>query len=285
MAKFEANGQLVELDANTVREYLVNGDAEVSDQEVAMFINLCKYQGLNPFVREAYLIKYDKTKPATMVVGKDAFTRRAAQIKECKGWSAGVAVLTAKGEYQEREGTIVTNGEKLVGGWCEILRDGWQKPFKATVNLGEYNTGKSQWSKMPATMIRKVAIVSALREAFPDKFQGMYDQSEMGVNGELPEDEILRDTSKDPITAAQKKMFNDLLDADKEKIEIARKILANYDYASIKDILQGDFENIMEDLRSAFVELEQVIEVEPVEEILFDDEDLTEITGDSYGEK
>lgn len=279
MAKFEANGQLVELDAKTVREYLVNGDAEVSDQEVALFINLCKYQGLNPFVREAYLIKYDKTKPATMVVGKDAFTRRAAQIKECKGWSAGVAVLTAKGEYQEREGTIVTNNEKLVGGWCEVMRDGWQKPFRVTVNLGEYNTGKSQWSKMPATMIRKVAIVSALREAFPDKFQGMYDQSEMGVNGELPEDEILRDTSEEPITAMQKKMINELLNKEQEKIQIAQKVLANYGYASIKDILQGDFEMIMEDLRSAFVELENVIDIEP-EEILFDEEDMPEVVGE-----
>ena len=241
-----------------------------------LFINLCKYQGLNPFVREAYLIKYDKTKPATMVVGKDAFTRRAAQIKECKGWSAGVAVLTAKGEYQEREGTIVTNNEKLVGGWCEVMRDGWQKPFRVTVNLGEYNTGKSQWSKMPATMIRKVAIVSALREAFPDKFQGMYDQSEMGVNGELPEDEILRDTSEEPITAMQKKMINELLNKEQEKIQIAQKVLANYGYASIKDILQGDFEAIMEDLRSAFVELENVIDIE-AEEILFDEEDMPEV--------
>ena len=275
MAKFEVDGKPVELDAETVKNYLVNGNGKVTDQEIAMFINLCKYQGLNPFVREAYLIKYGDA-PATTVVGKDAFTRRASQIKECKGWSAGVAVINGKGVYEEREGAIVAKGEQLVGGWCEVIRTGWEKPFKASVSLGEYNTGKSMWAKMPATMIRKVALVQALREAFPDKFQGMYDQSEMGVNGELPEDEILRDTSKDPITAMQKKMFNELLDADKKKIEIARKVLANYDYASIKDILQGDFENIMEDLRSAFVELENVIDVEP-EEILFDEEDMPEV--------
>lgn len=263
MAKFQVDGKEVLLDSETVKNQLVNGNGNVTDQEVAMFINLCKYQGLNPFVREAYLIKYDDTKPATTVVGKDAFTRRAAQIPECKGWSAGVAVMTAKGEYIEREGAIVINGEKLVGGWCEVLRKGWEKPFKATVSLGEYNTGKSMWAKMPATMIRKVALVQALREAFPDKFQGMYDQSEMGVNGELPEDEIIRDTSKDPVTAMQKKMFVELLNKEQEKTLIAQKVLANYGYESIKDILQGDFENIMEDLRSAFVELENVIDIEP----------------------
>ena len=35
---------------------------------------------------------------------------------------------------------------------------------------------------MPATMIRKVALVQALREAFPSELSGMYDQSEMGVD-------------------------------------------------------------------------------------------------------
>lgn len=89
MAKYEVNSELVELDTQTVKDYLVNGGGNASDQEIAMFINLCKYQGLNPFLREAYLIKYSGNAPASCVVGKDAFTRRAAQIDECKGWQAG----------------------------------------------------------------------------------------------------------------------------------------------------------------------------------------------------
>ena len=43
---YEANGVPVELDAQTVKNYLVNGNGEVTDQEVAMFINLCRYQGV-----------------------------------------------------------------------------------------------------------------------------------------------------------------------------------------------------------------------------------------------
>ena len=39
----------------------------------------------------------------------------------------------------------------------------------------------SQWSKKPATMIRKVAAVQALREAFPQSFAGMYVAEEMGA--------------------------------------------------------------------------------------------------------
>lgn len=258
MTTFEANGNTVELDADTVRNYLTNGNGKATDQEVAMFINLCKYQGLNPFLREAYLIKYDDKAPASTVVGKDAFTRRAAQIPECKGWSAGVAVVTQKNEYQEREGTIVLPGEKLVGGWCTVGREGWQNPFKSTVNLSEYNTGKSMWAKMPATMIRKVAIVQALREAFPDKFQGMYDQSEMGVDGTLPENELPQNTAQMPIDAAKKKALTVMLDNNKERILAAQKILSAYGYTSCKDILNCDFDEIVSKLERAFEDIEMV---------------------------
>lgn len=258
VATFEANGNVVELDADTVRNYLTSGNGKVTDQEVAMFINLCKYQGLNPFVREAYLIKYDDTKPANIVVGKDAFTRRAAQIPEFHGWTAGVAVVAQNGEYQEREGTIVLPGEKLVGGWCAVDREGWQKPFKATVNLGEYNTGKSMWVKMPATMIRKVAIVQALREAFPDKFQGMYDQSEMGTDEQLPEIEIPQNTTQMPINAAKKKALTEMLENDREKILIAQNVISSYGYTSCKDILNCDFDDIVLDLKRAFEDNEMI---------------------------
>lgn len=258
MTTFEANGNTVELDADTVRNYLTNGNGKATDQEVAMFINLCKYQGLNPFLREAYLIKYDDKSPASTVVGKDAFTRRAAQIPECKGWSAGVSVVTQKNEYQEREGTIVLPGERLVGGWCAVGREGWQHPFKSTVNLSEYNTGKSMWAKMPATMIRKVAIVQALREAFPDKFQGMYDQSEMGTDGTLLENELPQNTAQMPIDAAKKKALTVMLDNNKERILAAQKVLSAYGYTSCKDILNCDFDEIVSKLERAFEDIEMV---------------------------
>lgn len=70
---FTANGVEVKLTPATVKNYLVSGNAErITDQEVVMFINLCKYNGLNPWLREAYCIKYGSS-PATMVVGKETF--------------------------------------------------------------------------------------------------------------------------------------------------------------------------------------------------------------------
>lgn len=37
-----ANGEEIKLSTSTVREYLVRGNGAVSDQEVMMFIALCK---------------------------------------------------------------------------------------------------------------------------------------------------------------------------------------------------------------------------------------------------
>lgn len=70
------------------------------------------------------------------------------------------------------------------GGWAKVFIKGRETPEYQSVSFDEYvgrkkdGTINSQWSKKPATMIRKVAVVQALREAFPDKFQGLYAQEE-----------------------------------------------------------------------------------------------------------
>ena len=71
--KYEADGQEIELSPELIKSYLVSGDADkVNDQEVMMFLNLCRYNHLNPWLKEAYLIKYGD-KPATMVPGQGIF--------------------------------------------------------------------------------------------------------------------------------------------------------------------------------------------------------------------
>jgi hypothetical protein len=47
--------------------------------------------------------------------------------------------------------------------------------------MKEYSTGKSNWLTKPGTMIRKVAVAQALREAFPEEMSNLYEQEEMGA--------------------------------------------------------------------------------------------------------
>lgn len=181
---FTANGVEVKLTPATVKNYLVSGNAErITDQEVVMFINLCKYNGLNPWLREAYCIKYGSS-PATMVVGKETFQKRADADPNYNGEQAGVIVETADGQIERREGCLVLENEQLLGGWAKVYRKDRTRPSYEEVKLTEYDTGKSLWKGKKATMIRKVALVHALREAFPSTFGSLCDESEVHVDAE-----------------------------------------------------------------------------------------------------
>lgn len=188
---YKAGEEDVKLSPSIVKNYLVSGDADrVSPQEVVMFMNLCKFQHLNPFLREAYLIKYG-SQPATIVTGKAALEKRAARCEAYAGFEAGV-VVTDGSSLEYRPGALVLDGEQLVGGWADVYVKGYERPVRAVVSVNEYmgrkkdGTVNGQWASKPATMIRKVAKIQALREAFPEDFQGMYSAEEMNV-GDLPE--------------------------------------------------------------------------------------------------
>ena len=193
LVEYEANGEMVQISPSMVKKYLVSGGGNVTDGEVMMFMSLCRFQHLNPFLKEAYLIKYGSNDPATIVTGKDVFTKRAEANPNYKGKKAGIIVQKEDGTVEEREGTMVLPSEKLVGGWARVfIKD--KEPEYQSVSFDEYAGRKkdgslnSQWAKKPATMIRKVAVVQALREAFPDRFQGLYAQEEMATVNDVGQD-------------------------------------------------------------------------------------------------
>lgn len=189
--QYIANGEEVKLTPTMVKRYLVSGDAgAVTDQEVMMFITLCKYQHLNPFLREAYLVKYG-SQPATIVTGKDTFLKRANRNERYRGKEDGIIIKGKDGKIEYRNGTFHDADEKIVGGWAKIYIDGREQPEFSTVSFEEYagrkkdGTLNSQWASKPATMIRKVAVVQALRESFPEDFGALYSPEEVGEASEV----------------------------------------------------------------------------------------------------
>lgn len=156
-----------------------------TDQEIQLFLALCATQRLNPWTKEAYLVKYGSG-PASIITSRAAIQKRADANPEYEGVEVGVVVLTAQGSIDHRAGEAYykTLGEQLLGGWARAYRKG-RKPYYSEVPLSEYNTGKSNWAKMPGTMIVKVAEMHALRGAFPQEFQGMYSSEEMAQATEV----------------------------------------------------------------------------------------------------
>lgn len=157
---------------------------KATDAECKIFLETCRQYKLNPFTKEAHLIHYDNNSDATassIVLGKACYMQMAERHPQYDGFEAGVIVM-ANGQLFNREGAVVYEGEELLGGWAKVYRKDRSRPSYSEVKFSEYDTGKSLWKAKPATMIRKVALVQALREAFPTTFGTLYDESEISIH-------------------------------------------------------------------------------------------------------
>lgn len=185
---YEVDGNEVKLTPSIVQNYIVGADnGKITVPEFKFFTELCKARKLNPFLKEAYCIKYGSN-PAQIVVGKDAVLKRAILNPHYDGMESGVIVLTENGEVIERNGTFRLATEQLVGGWARVYRKNWGHPTYCSVSFDEVAQKKSggqlnnQWATKGATMVEKVAKVRALRETFIEDLGGMYEAEEMGVD-------------------------------------------------------------------------------------------------------
>ena len=193
VVKFEVEGQEIKLTKQIVQEYIVGTDAPITNQEFKLFTELCKVRKLNPFLREAYLIKYKVGTPAQLVVGKDAILKRAVLNPNYDGMECGIIVQKEDGSIEERQGTFKLGTEQLVGGWARVFRKDWTHPTYSSVSFNEVaqrkNDGSlnSNWSTKGATMVEKVAKVRALRETFVEDLAGMYEAEE--IQQDIPQQE------------------------------------------------------------------------------------------------
>lgn len=188
--EYEAEGQKIKLTPSIVQQYIVGTNAKITLQEFKLFTELCKVRKLNPFLREAYLIKYKEGTPAQLVVGKDAILKRAVLNPNYDGIESGIIIKKEDGTIEERQGTFKLEEEQLVGGWARVFRKDWTHPTYSSVSFNEVaqKTGQGQlnsnWANKGATMVEKVAKVRALRETFVEDLSGMYEAEE--VEQDLP---------------------------------------------------------------------------------------------------
>lgn len=188
---YKVEDEEIVLTPETVQEYIVGANAgKITKQEFMMFASLCKARKLNPFLKEAYCIKYSNNQPASIVVGKDAVLRRAILHQQYNGMESGIFVTDKEGKIIERQGTFKLPSEALVGAWAKVYRKDWEHPIYCSVTFDEVvqktKDGKpnSNWSKQPAVMAAKVATVRALRDAFVEELGGMYEEVEMNFEEE-----------------------------------------------------------------------------------------------------
>lgn len=195
------SGDKLFLDKPTVQKYLTN-NVEITDSEFNNFFQLCKANKVNPFLKEAYIVKYGSD-PATIVIDYKVLQMSAELNPAFVGMKTGVIVMDKDGNAKEREGGFVLPNETLVAGWCEVSRNDRQTPTKCYAMLSEFRqvkkdgTPNKNWAGKPTFMIIKVAKAQALREAFPNMFgTNLYTEDEVATFDEKSNERKYQDTKQ-----------------------------------------------------------------------------------------
>jgi phage recombination protein Bet len=134
-----------------------------TDSEFKLFLYTAHKYGLDPLVKQIWCVKYQDSAPAAIFTGRDGF----------------LEIAHRSGQFDGMETKAVRGGDKgqLIAATCQVWRRDMTHPFVVEVSLAEYNSGKGNWSKMPETMLKKVAESQCLRRAF--NISGLYEPGEM----------------------------------------------------------------------------------------------------------
>ncbi|MCY7130117.1 phage recombination protein Bet [Streptococcus gordonii] len=212
----------------------------LTEKQVGQALALCKGRNLNPFANEVYIVAYQNNSGTefSLIVSKEAFMKRAERCEGYDGFEAGITVMR-NGQMIEIEGSLKLPEDILIGGWAVVYRKDRSHRYKVTVDFNEYvktdrnGNPRSTWKSMPATMIRKTALVQTLREAFPDELGNMYTDIDGGDTFDAIKDVTPPQESREDVVArkmAQIEQFNKEQEANH----------ADPEPAQTEETIQGD---------------------------------------------
>lgn len=131
-----------------------------TDTELAMFLELCKGTGLNPFKKEVWFIK------------------SSGRVQIMTGLNGFLSIANSHPQYDGME-VDVDDDENPRKATCKVYRKDRKYPAVGVALMKEYKKGTPIWNQMPRVMLTKVAKSIALREAFPQELNGLYTVEEM----------------------------------------------------------------------------------------------------------
>lgn len=181
----DAFGKLSRPQLELIKRTVAKG---ASDDELRLFIQVCKGASLNPFLKQVFLVpRWDSVagrEVRAIQVSIDGF--RA--IAESSGAYAGNDDPAYDGETEidipaGKSGVakkLLTPNKATVTVYKMV--EGSRYAFTATARWSEYYPGPKmgfQWHIRPFLMLGKCAEALALRKAFPKLLSGMYAQEEM----------------------------------------------------------------------------------------------------------
>lgn len=201
IAPQDAFGKMTKNQIALIKTTIAKG---ASDDELRLFIQVCKGANLNPFLKQVHLVpRWDSKLGAetrAIQVSIDGF--RA--IAEGSGAYAGNEDPIFEGDveidYTKFENKKPVPAKMTVPRTAKVtvykIVGGQRYPFSATARWSEYYPGERngfQWHVRPYLMLGKCAEALALRKAFPKLLSGMYAAEEMDktIQADAPEQKVV----------------------------------------------------------------------------------------------
>jgi len=143
---------------------------KASKEEFEIFVQMGLSTGLNPFLRELWIIKYDEKAAAQIFIARDGYRKIISKNPNYDGhitdavYSNDEFNVDLIAGYVKHIPNFKSRGT-LIGAYCIVYMKNSRIPHYVFVEASEYNTGRSVWKEKPSTMIKKVAECQAIRMA------------------------------------------------------------------------------------------------------------------------
>ena len=137
-----------------------------------LFIEVCKYHGLNPFARQIYAVV--RGTQMTIQTSIDGYRLLAERSGKYAG-QIGPQWCGEDGQWVD----VWLSDSPPAAARIGVLRKDFSQPTWGIAKYKSYVQQGPTWLKMPDVMLAKCAESLALRKAFPAEMSGIYTKEEM----------------------------------------------------------------------------------------------------------